>query len=124
METRLLSRTLPIVTKEQVAAQRRDALCPSPKVQKQAAFGILSFPHEGGEGVFFWFSMGGRGSFKFISIGFEVVPVSASFWQRATLVDIQRGDDSSPGWFALMALFFKLEDLVCVGSEKSLRLCD
>jgi hypothetical protein len=34
--------------------------------------------------------MGGRGSFKFISIGFEVVPVSASFWQRATLVDIQR----------------------------------
>ncbi|NBS51309.1 MAG: hypothetical protein EBS96_01560 [Spartobacteria bacterium] len=90
VETRLLSRTLPIVTKEQVAAQRRDALCPSPKVQKQAAFGILSFPHEGGEGVFFWFSMGGRGSFKFISIGFEVVPVSASFWQRATLVDIQR----------------------------------
>jgi len=31
---------LPIGTKEQTAAHRRDALCPSPGVQKQAAFGI------------------------------------------------------------------------------------
>ena len=32
--------TLASRTKEQTAAHRRDALCPSPKIQKQAAFGI------------------------------------------------------------------------------------
>ena len=31
---------LPPEQKEQTAAHRRDALCPSPKIQKQAAFGI------------------------------------------------------------------------------------
>ncbi len=41
VETGLLSRTLPIGTKEQTAAHRRDALCPSTKIQKQAAFGII-----------------------------------------------------------------------------------
>ena len=30
----------PSEPKEQTAAHRRDALCPSPKIQKQAAFGI------------------------------------------------------------------------------------
>ncbi len=53
-----------------------------------------------------------------------MVPGSASVWKKVTLLDIHGGDDSSPGWFALMALFFKSEDLVCVGSEKSLRLRD
>ena len=33
--------TLPIGTKAQTAAHRRDALCPSTKIQKQAAFGII-----------------------------------------------------------------------------------
>jgi hypothetical protein len=36
----LLARTHDIVAKEQAEAHRRDALCPSPKVQKQAAFGM------------------------------------------------------------------------------------
>ena len=31
----------PSEPKEQTAAHRRDALCPSPKIQKQAAFGII-----------------------------------------------------------------------------------
>ena len=53
VETGLLARTLPIVTKEHANAHRRclrlveptdrrDALCPSPKIQMQAAFGISS----------------------------------------------------------------------------------
>ena len=33
----------PSEPKEQTAAHRRDALCPSPKIQKQAAFGIYGF---------------------------------------------------------------------------------
>ena len=36
------ARTLPIVTKEHANAHRRDALCPSPKIQMQAAFGITA----------------------------------------------------------------------------------
>ena len=42
METSLLSRSIPIGTKEQTAAHRRDALCSSTKIQKQAAFSIIS----------------------------------------------------------------------------------
>jgi hypothetical protein len=42
VETGLLARTLPIVTKEHANAHRRDALCPSPKIQMQAVFGITS----------------------------------------------------------------------------------
>ena len=38
------ARTLPIVTKEHANAHRRDALCPSPKIQMQAAFGIRNSP--------------------------------------------------------------------------------
>ena len=38
----------PSEPKEQTAAHRRDALCPSPKIQKQAAFGITTFPHTSG----------------------------------------------------------------------------
>jgi hypothetical protein len=41
VHTGLLACTLPIVTKEHANAHRRDALCPSPKIQKQAAFGII-----------------------------------------------------------------------------------
>ncbi len=40
VETGPLARTLPIGTKEHNNAHRRDALCPSTKIQKQAAFGI------------------------------------------------------------------------------------
>ena len=46
VETGLLSRTLPIGTKgadrstQAIPPARRDALCPSTKIQKQAAFGI------------------------------------------------------------------------------------
>jgi len=42
VETCLPARSIPIGTKEQTAAHRRDALCPSTKIQKQAAFGIIS----------------------------------------------------------------------------------
>ena len=35
------SRTMPIGTKQQTAAHRRYALCPSPKIQKQAALFVL-----------------------------------------------------------------------------------
>ena len=42
VETGLLARTLHIVTKEHANAHRRDALCPSPKIQMHAAFGISS----------------------------------------------------------------------------------
>ena len=41
VETGLFSRTLPIGTKEQIAAHRRDALCPSTQIQKQADFAII-----------------------------------------------------------------------------------
>jgi hypothetical protein len=42
---RLFSLLAPdIGTKEHTKAHRRDALCPSPKVQKQAAFG-MSYDH-------------------------------------------------------------------------------
>ena len=36
---------VPLVTKEHANAHRRDALCPSPKIQKQAAFGIRHRNH-------------------------------------------------------------------------------
>ena len=41
VDTGLLARTLPSGTKEHANAHRQDALCPSPKIQKQAAFGII-----------------------------------------------------------------------------------
>ena len=47
METGPLARTLPIGTKEHNNAHRRDALCPSTKIQKQAAFGINVFLAKG-----------------------------------------------------------------------------
>ena len=42
IETELLARTFPIGNKVHTNAHRRDALCPSPKIQKQAAFGIMA----------------------------------------------------------------------------------
>ena len=41
VDTGLLARTLPSGTKEHANAHRRVALCPSLKIQKQAAFGII-----------------------------------------------------------------------------------
>jgi hypothetical protein len=38
---------MPVGTKEQTAAHRRDALCSSTKIQKQAAFGISPIGERG-----------------------------------------------------------------------------
>jgi hypothetical protein len=40
VDTGLLARTLPSGTKEHANTHGRDALCPSAKIQKHAAFGI------------------------------------------------------------------------------------
>jgi hypothetical protein len=44
VDTGLLARALPSGTKEQTAGHRRDALCSSTKIQKQAALGITTKP--------------------------------------------------------------------------------
>ena len=41
VDTGLLARTLPSGTKEHANTHGRDALCPSAKIQKHAAFGII-----------------------------------------------------------------------------------
>ena len=43
---------IPIETKEYAKAHRRDALCPSPKIQKQSAFGMKG-PYGNWRAVFF-----------------------------------------------------------------------
>ena len=43
---------MPVGTKEQTAAYRRDALCSSTKIQKQAAFGIRPIGERGDELLF------------------------------------------------------------------------